>query len=134
MLEKKYGTRSEVWNGIASQTRGGLKSADLALSKSGKLVSKRKQAMGKKLLEQYCKKNYASSPSPSSSFAVSSGSNQARRLNNTADSILKDLQNDLGEKFDENLLNLPSWDRKKKTTPPKKSKKPKKRIVPTLIQ
>ena len=39
---KKYGSRSEVYNGEAEATRGGLTKADLILSKTGKIVSKKK--------------------------------------------------------------------------------------------
>lgn len=38
----KYGDRSSVWNGTAKQTRGGLTKDDLVMSKSGKIVSKKK--------------------------------------------------------------------------------------------
>ena len=46
--ERKYGTRSEVWEGIAQQTRGRLTKDKLVLSRSGRIVSKRKSEMAKK--------------------------------------------------------------------------------------
>ncbi len=39
---KKYGTRSEVYDGTAECTRGGLRKEDLILSKTNKIVSKKK--------------------------------------------------------------------------------------------
>ena len=38
----KYGDRNSVWNDEAKQTRGGLTKEDLIMSKSGKIVSKKK--------------------------------------------------------------------------------------------
>ena len=38
----KYGDRNSVWNNEAKQTRGGLTKEDLIMSKSGKIVSKKK--------------------------------------------------------------------------------------------
>ena len=46
--ERKYGTRSEVWEGIAQQTRGRLMKDKLVFSRSGRIVSKRKSEMAKK--------------------------------------------------------------------------------------
>ena len=39
---KKYGSRQEVWNNEAEKTRGGLQKDDLILSKTGRIVSKKK--------------------------------------------------------------------------------------------
>ena len=44
---KRVGTRRQVYFGKAKQTSGGLKRADLALSKDGRVVSKKKQARAK---------------------------------------------------------------------------------------
>ena len=46
--ERLYGTRSEVWEGIAKQTRGRLTKDKLVLSRNGRIVSKRKSEMAKK--------------------------------------------------------------------------------------
>ena len=51
-MPKKFGTRTEVYNDEAELTRGGLAKADLILSKSGKIVSKKKSM---KALENYKK-------------------------------------------------------------------------------
>ena len=43
----KYGDRSSVWNGTAKQTRGGLTKEDLVMSRTGKIVSKKKSESAK---------------------------------------------------------------------------------------
>ena len=43
----KYGDRSSVWNGTAKQTRGGLTKEDLVVSRTGKIVSKKKSESAK---------------------------------------------------------------------------------------
>ena len=50
---RKYGTRSEVWNGDAQMTRGNLTKDDLIMSSNGRLVSKRKSEAAKKNYEKY---------------------------------------------------------------------------------
>ncbi len=46
-MPKKYGTRSEVFDEQAMQTRGGLQKEDLMVSRTGKIVSKKKSEMAK---------------------------------------------------------------------------------------
>lgn len=48
-----------MWNGEITQTRGGLRKSDLMRNKDGKIVSKRKHAIGMKLHRAYGKKNAA---------------------------------------------------------------------------
>ena len=51
---RRYGTRFEVFDSeTAEMTRGGLKKEDLMMSKSGKIVSKKKSLSAKALYEQY---------------------------------------------------------------------------------
>jgi len=50
---KKYGDRNDVWHGRALMTKGGLRFGDLAKSKSGKIVSRIKQAIGEQRYIQY---------------------------------------------------------------------------------
>ena len=51
---RRYGTRFEVFDSeTAEMTRGGLKKDDLMMSKSGKIVSKKKSQSAKALYEQY---------------------------------------------------------------------------------
>jgi hypothetical protein len=49
---KTVGTKKDVWEGKALRTSGGLTKSKLTLSKTGKVVSKAKQALGK---QQYAK-------------------------------------------------------------------------------
>ncbi len=48
----KYGDRTSVWNGQAKQTRGGLTKDDLIMSKSGKIVSKKKSESARALYQK----------------------------------------------------------------------------------
>ena len=50
-MTKKFGTRSEVVDGLAQFTRGGLSATDLMVNKSGKIVSKKKSELAKKNYE-----------------------------------------------------------------------------------
>ena len=52
-MVKKFGTRSEVLDGLALSTRGGLKADDLMVNRSGKIVSKRKSELAKKTYAQF---------------------------------------------------------------------------------
>ena len=45
---KTIGSKSEVWHGNAKHTSGGLTTGDLTKNKSGKIVSKKKQAAGRR--------------------------------------------------------------------------------------
>ena len=47
-MVKKFGTRSEVYDELAERTRGGLAKADLIVSRTGKIVSKKKSEMARK--------------------------------------------------------------------------------------
>lgn len=53
MHKKIIGKKHEVFNGTALKTVGGLKKQHLTRSKSGKIVSKKKQAAGKKLAKKF---------------------------------------------------------------------------------
>ena len=51
---RRYGSRYEVFDAeTALQTRGGLKKEDLMLSRTGKIVSKKKSLAAKALYSQY---------------------------------------------------------------------------------
>lgn len=49
---RKYGTRTDVWEGACQMTRGGLTKDDL-IFKNGKLVSKKKSEAAKAVYEKY---------------------------------------------------------------------------------
>ena len=52
------GTKAQVWHGSAKHTSGGLTKKDLMKTRTGRIVSKRKHAAGKKALAQLKKKGY----------------------------------------------------------------------------
>ena len=52
------GTKAMVWHGSAKHTSGGLKKADLVKNKHGRIVSRRKQAAGRKALKYLTRKGY----------------------------------------------------------------------------
>ena len=52
-MVKRYGTRNDVFEGLAEKTRGGLTKDDLMLSKTGKIVSKKKSLAAKASYEKY---------------------------------------------------------------------------------
>lgn len=43
---KKFGTKDEVWDGLALLTKGGLRRSDLMINRKGKVVSKAQHAAG----------------------------------------------------------------------------------------
>ena len=53
VFERKFGTRSEVWEGIAQTTRGKLSKADLVLSRSGRIVSRKKSELAKASYQKF---------------------------------------------------------------------------------
>ena len=51
---RRYGTRFEVFDSeTAEMTRGGLRKADLIMSRSGKIVSKKKSESARALYEKF---------------------------------------------------------------------------------
>jgi hypothetical protein len=52
-FERRYGTRDEVWSGMAEKTRGGLTRDKLILSRTGRLVSKVKSEQARANYKQY---------------------------------------------------------------------------------
>ena len=52
MPQTKYGSRAEVWNGLALMTRGGLMKDMLVISRTGRIVSKKKSEQARRNYEQ----------------------------------------------------------------------------------
>ena len=64
-FDRKYGSRSEVFDlGTAYCTRGGLKKSDLTLSKTGRIVSVKKQTSARENYKQYGFKKRAPKEEP----------------------------------------------------------------------
>ena len=52
------GTKLKVWNGTAKHTSGGLQKKDLMRTKKGRIVSRKKHALGRKSLKNLVKAGY----------------------------------------------------------------------------
>ena len=52
------GSKLQVWNGNAKHTPGGLTKSDLVQNKRGRIISRRKQAAGRKALKYLTRKGY----------------------------------------------------------------------------
>jgi hypothetical protein len=52
------GSKAQVWHGTAKRTSGGLTKKDLMKTKKGRIVSKKKHALGKKALKNLVKAGY----------------------------------------------------------------------------
>lgn len=52
------GSRAQVWHGNAKKTCGGLTKQNLMKNKHGRIISKRKHALGKKSIKQLKKLGY----------------------------------------------------------------------------
>ena len=52
------GTRAQVWHGTAKKTSGGLTKQRLMMNKRGRIVSKKKHALGKKTIKHLTKLGY----------------------------------------------------------------------------
>jgi len=52
------GSKAQVFHGTAKHTSGGLKKKDLMKTRKGRIVSKKKHALGKKSLKNLVKAGY----------------------------------------------------------------------------
>jgi hypothetical protein len=55
---KTVGSKAEVFHGSAKHTSGGLKKKDLMKTKAGRIVSRRKHALGKSAIKRLFKAGY----------------------------------------------------------------------------
>ena len=51
-FKRTVGTKAEVWHSTCLRTSGGLKKKDLMMTKKGRIVSKKKHALGKKSIKR----------------------------------------------------------------------------------
>jgi hypothetical protein len=56
--KRAVGTHAEVYHGTANHTSGGLKKHDLMKNKHGRIVSRKKHALGKKALKHLVKAGF----------------------------------------------------------------------------
>ena len=59
------GSKAQVFHGTAKHTSGGLVKKDLVQNKHGRIVSRRKMALGKKALKHLIKAGYKAKKVPS---------------------------------------------------------------------
>lgn len=52
------GSKLQVWHGTAKHTSGGLQKKDLMYTKHGRIVSRKKHALGRKSLKNLIKAGY----------------------------------------------------------------------------
>ena len=52
-MTRKFGSRSEVWEESVTMTRGGLTKNDLMLSKTGRIVSRKKSEAAKAAYDKF---------------------------------------------------------------------------------
>ena len=52
------GSKAQVWHGTAHHTTGGLTKKDLMMTQNGRIVSRKKHALGKKALRRLVKAGY----------------------------------------------------------------------------
>lgn len=68
------GSRAQVWHGTADKTSGGLTKKDLTFNKkTGRIVSKRRSALGKKALSRLVKAGYKAKKGSFTLFRKSKG-------------------------------------------------------------
>ena len=58
MIEQTFGSKAQVWHGTAKKTSGGLTKSNLMKNKHGRIVSKRKHAIGKKSIKHLKQMGY----------------------------------------------------------------------------
>lgn len=56
--ERRLGSKAQVWHGTAHHTSGGLTKKQLMRTKAGRIVSRRKHALGKKALKTLKRMGY----------------------------------------------------------------------------
>ena len=77
MTELNIGSKAQVYHGTAKRTSGGLKKGDLMKTKAGRIVSRKKHALGKKAIQRLFKAGYK--PKKGSFRAMKKGLHSTRR-------------------------------------------------------
>ena len=86
---KAVGTKAEVFHGTAKHTSGGLHKKDLVKTKRGRIVSRRKQAAGKKAIKKLRALGYVAKKGTFKLFKK--GSKKGGSASGFSDSGAKDL-------------------------------------------
>jgi len=73
------GSKAQVFHGSAKHTSGGLKKSDLVQNKHGRIVSRKKQAAGRKALKYLTRKGYKAKKGKFTLFKKHRGSRKQQR-------------------------------------------------------
>jgi hypothetical protein len=74
------GTRAQVWHGTAKKTSGGLTKKNLMMNKHGRIVSRRKHAVGKKSIKRLEKLGYKAKKGEFKLFRKHSRRHRSRKM------------------------------------------------------
>ena len=92
---RTVGSKAQVWHGKAKHTSGGLTRKDLMKTKSGRIVSRKKHAAGKKAISRLFKLGYK--PKKGTFRLMSRGSSGRRTRRATkGGSLAEDIKNAMG--------------------------------------
>ena len=86
---RKIGSRSEVMHGVCEKTVSGLTKQNLTYNKYGRIVSKRKQALGKKSIKHLRKLGYVAKKGSFKLFSKSMASKSKKGKRGTKRSTKK---------------------------------------------
>jgi hypothetical protein len=78
MTEINIGSKAQVFHGTAKRTAGGLKKGDLMKTKAGRIVSRRKHALGKKAIQRLFKAGYKPKKGTFKAMKKGSGTRRSR--------------------------------------------------------
>jgi hypothetical protein len=79
MVEQMIGSRTQVMNGTAHHTNGGLTKKQLMYNKHGRIVSRKKHTMGKKTIKHLYKLGYKPKKGSFKLFKKGHGKSRSKR-------------------------------------------------------
>ena len=79
MVEQMIGSRTQVMNGTAHHTKGGLTKKQLMYNKHGRIVSRKKHTMGKKTIKHLYKLGYKPKKGSFKLFKKGHGKSRSKR-------------------------------------------------------
>ena len=74
------GTRAQVWHGTAKKTSGGLTKQQLMMNKHGRIISRKKHALGKKTIKHLKKLGYIAKKGEFKLFRKHSRRHHSRKM------------------------------------------------------
>jgi hypothetical protein len=79
-FEQTRGSRAQVWHGTAEKTTGGLVKSHLMMNKHGRIVSKKKHALGKKSIKHLQNLGYIAKKGEFKLFHKINGNKHSRKM------------------------------------------------------